>query len=82
MWSELLSWHRLALSFVGRPILIDTHVLSMPHRLLHSKRTSSNGMRKEMFPITWPCRANPSTGLTNLRLRHPRPTTGAIYRII
>ena len=52
MWSELLSWHNLAPSLAGGPMLIDTHVISMPHRTLHSKGTSSFSMFIEMFSIT------------------------------
>ncbi len=70
MWSELLNWQRLTPSFAGGPMLIDTHVLSPPHKALHSNRTSSIAI--VMFSITWPCRAKPSTGLGNLRVRQPR----------
>ena len=52
MWSELLSWHNLAPSLAGGPMLIDTHVLSKRHMTLHSKGTSSFSMFIEMFSMT------------------------------
>ena len=65
MWSESLSWHN-TLSLIGGPMLIDTQLFSMVHRPLQE---ASIPKFKEIFLITWPCRACPSTGVVNLRCR-------------
>ena len=65
MWSESLSWHN-TLSLIGGAMLIDTQLFSMVHRLLQEARIPKF---KEIFLITWPCRAYPSTGVVNLRCR-------------
>jgi len=65
MSSELLNWHK-TLSFIGGPMLIDTQLLSIVHRPLQESRIP---VFKDIFLITWPCRAYPSTGVVNLRCR-------------
>ena len=47
-------------------MLIDTQLLSMVHRPLHEARIPR---LKEIFLITWPCKAYPSTDVLNLRCR-------------
>ena len=65
MWSESLNWHK-TLSFIGGPMLIDTQLFSMLQRPLQEARIPK---LKEIFLITWPCRAYPFTGVVNLRWR-------------
>ena len=65
MWSESLNWHK-TLSFIGGPMLIDTQLFSTLQRPLQEARIPK---LKEIFLITWPCRAYPSTGVVNLRWR-------------
>ena len=47
-------------------MLIDTQFLSMVHRPLQEARIPR---LKEIFLITWSCKAYPSTGVVNLRCR-------------
>jgi len=65
MWSESLNWHKTLL-FIGGPMLIDTQLFSMVHCPLQEARVPKF---KEIFLITWPCRAYPSTAVVNLRCR-------------